>query len=96
MNSNYLQKQRSLKNLIIHFLFLTLIALSKCQPDNPEESDTAICGGFLKFADDYPELKTIVIDTYDFFIDLAEAESLRLYNKQSTIRDRVEERESQG
>ena len=57
MNSNYLQKQRSLKNLIIHFLFLTLIALSKCQPDNPEESDTAICGGFLKFADDYPELK---------------------------------------
>ena len=57
MNSNYLQKQRSLKNLIIYLLFLSLIALSKCQPDNPEESDTAICGGFLKFADDYPELK---------------------------------------
>ena len=42
MNSNYLQKQRSLKNLIIYFLFLSLIALSKCQPDNPEESDTAL------------------------------------------------------
>ena len=31
---------------------------------------------------DYPELKTIIIDTYDFFIELAEAESIRLYNKQ--------------
>ena len=31
---------------------------------------------------DYPELKTIVIDTYDFFIELAEAESIRRYNKQ--------------
>jgi len=31
---------------------------------------------------DYPELKTIVIDTFDFFIELAEAESIRQYNKQ--------------
>ena len=31
---------------------------------------------------DYAELKTIVIDTYDFFIELAEAESIRQYNKQ--------------
>ena len=31
---------------------------------------------------DYPELKTIVIDTFDFFIELAEVESIRQYNKQ--------------
>ena len=31
---------------------------------------------------DYPERKTIVIDTFDFFIELAEAESIRQYNKQ--------------
>lgn len=33
-------------------------------------------------SEDYAELKTIVIDTYDFFIELAEAESIRQYNKQ--------------
>ena len=32
-------------------------------------------------SEDYPELKTVIIDTYDFFIDLAEEEALRLYNK---------------
>ena len=31
---------------------------------------------------DYPDLKAVVIDTYDFFIELAEAESIRQYNKQ--------------
>ena len=33
-------------------------------------------------SEDYAELKTVVIDTYDFFIELAEAESIRQYNKQ--------------
>lgn len=33
-------------------------------------------------SEDYADLKTIVVDTYDFFIELAEAESIRLYNKQ--------------
>ena len=28
-------------------------------------------------SEDYAELKTVVIDTYDFFIELAEAESIR-------------------
>ena len=37
---------------------------------------------------DYTNLKTIVIDTYDFSIELAEAESIRQYNKQ--CRDRGE------
>ena len=40
---------------------------------------------------DYPELKTVVIDTYDFFIDLAEAESLRLYNKQCRERGKTDD-----
>ena len=57
MNSNNLQKQRRLKNIFIYILFLSLITLSKCQPDNLEESDTVICGGFLKFSEEYPELK---------------------------------------
>ena len=57
MNSFNLLKQRRLKNILIYFLFLSLITLIKCQPDNPEESDTVICGGFLKFSEDYPELK---------------------------------------
>lgn len=39
---------------------------------------------------DYPELKTIVIDTYDFFIELAEEESIRRYNKQCRERGEVE------
>lgn len=39
---------------------------------------------------DYPELKTIIVDTYDFFIDLAEAESIRLYNKQCRERGEVD------
>ena len=57
MSSFNLLKQRRLKNILIYFLFLSLITLTKCQPDNPEESDTVICGGFLKFSEDYPELK---------------------------------------
>jgi len=57
MNSFNLLKQRRLKNILIYLLFLSLITFSKCQPDNPEESDTVICGGFLKFSEDYPELK---------------------------------------
>ena len=57
MNPKYFLKQRSLKNLVAYLLLLSLITLSKCQPDNTEESDTAICGGFLKFSDEYPELK---------------------------------------
>ena len=40
---------------------------------------------------DYPDLKTIVIDTYDFFIDLAEAESIRLYNKQCRERGKLDD-----
>ena len=39
---------------------------------------------------DYAELKTIVIDTYDFFIDLAEEESIRLYNKQCRERNEAD------
>lgn len=39
---------------------------------------------------DYAELKTIVVDTYDFFIDLAEAESIRLYNKQCRERNEAD------
>ena len=57
MSSFNLLKQRRLKNILSYFLFLSLITLIKCQPDNPEESDTVICGGFLKFSEDYPELK---------------------------------------
>ena len=57
MSSFNLLKQRRLKNILIYFLFLSLITLIKCQPDNPEESNTVICGGFLKFSEDYPELK---------------------------------------
>ena len=57
MNPKYFLKQRSLKNLVAYLLLLSLITLSKCQPDNTEESDTAICGGFLKFSEEYPELK---------------------------------------
>ena len=57
MSSFNLLKQRRLKNILIYFLFLSLITVIKCQPDNPEESDTVICGGFLKFSEDYPELK---------------------------------------
>ena len=30
---------------------------------------------------DYPDLKVLVIDTYDYLIDIAEEESIRLYNK---------------
>jgi hypothetical protein len=39
---------------------------------------------------DYPNLRTIVIDTYDFFIELAEAESIRQYNKQCRERGEVD------
>ena len=40
---------------------------------------------------DWTDLKTVVIDTYDFFIDLAEAESIRLYNKQCRERNKADE-----
>ena len=40
---------------------------------------------------DWANLKTIVIDTYDFFIDLAEAESIRLYNKQCRERGKLDD-----
>jgi len=53
-----LKKQRSFKEAINHIILLCLIILSQCQQDNiQEESDTAMCGGFLKFLDEYPELK---------------------------------------
>ena len=52
------KKQRSLKDLIIYILLISLIIISSCQQDNlQEESDTVICGGFLKFSEEYPELK---------------------------------------
>ena len=57
MNSNKFLKQRRLNFFIISALFLSLISISQSQPDTPEESDTAICGGFLKFSEEYPELK---------------------------------------
>ena len=60
MNSRKIKKQRSLFNYLLLILFLSLIIISKCDPDNsdnPEEPDTVICGGFLKFSEDYPELK---------------------------------------
>ena len=40
---------------------------------------------------DWVDLKTVVIDTYDFFIDLAEAESIRLYNKQCRERGKLDD-----
>lgn len=40
---------------------------------------------------DWADLKTVVIDTYDFFIDLAEAESIRLYNKQCRERGKLDD-----
>ena len=53
-----LNKQRRFYYFIINILLLSLIKLSLCQQENiSEESDTVICGGFLKFSDDYPELK---------------------------------------
>ena len=50
------KKQRSF-DLISWILLLSLLK-SSCQQDNiQEEIDTVICGGFLKFSDEYPELK---------------------------------------
>ena len=47
-------RQRSLKYILI----LSLIILSSCEQENiQEEVDTVICGGFLKFSEDYPELR---------------------------------------
>ena len=57
MNSNKILKQRRLNFFIFCTLFLSLISISKCQPDTPEELDTVFCGGFLKFSEDDPELK---------------------------------------
>ena len=37
---------------------------------------------------DYPNLKVIVIDTYDQFCDIAEKESIRLYNKKLVAADK--------
>ena len=41
-------------------------------------------------SDDYADLKTIVVDTYDFYIELAEAESIRFYNKQCRERNEAD------
>ena len=57
MNLINLLGQRRLTYFLIYIFFISFITLSKCQPDNPEESDTVICGGFLKFSEEYPELK---------------------------------------
>jgi len=57
MNSNKTKKQRRFLNILFISLFLSLLVISKSQPDSPDESDTAICGGFLKFSEEYPELK---------------------------------------
>ena len=56
--SRIFKKQRSLNNLITYIILLSFYILSSCQQDNiAEDSDTVICGGFLKFLDKYPELK---------------------------------------
>ena len=41
-------------------------------------------------ATDYPNLKTVVIDTYDQLFDLAEREAIRLYNKKNTDKPKAE------
>ena len=54
------KKQRSLIN-ISYILLISLIILSSCDIDNiPDEADTVICGGFLKFSEEYPELKKTI------------------------------------
>ena len=57
MNSNKAQKQRRFINILICLLLLSLITLSKSQSDIPDESEQVVCGGFLKFSEDYPDLK---------------------------------------
>ena len=58
MRSKGLKKQRSLTYLINLISILSLIILSICEQENiSDEADTVICGGFLKFSDEYPSLK---------------------------------------
>ena len=53
-----LKRQRIPKNIIYLISFISLIILSICEQDNiSDESDTVICGGFLKFSEEYPFLK---------------------------------------
>ena len=51
------KRQRSLKDFIIYIVLLSLIILSSCNQEFQDDSDTIICGGFLKFSEDNPELK---------------------------------------
>ena len=58
MLSTVLKRQRIPKNIIYLISFISLIILSICEQDNiSDESDTVICGGFLKFSEEYPFLK---------------------------------------
>ena len=58
MRSKGLKRQRSLSNIINLITILSLIILSICEQENiSDEADTVICGGFLKFSDEYPSLK---------------------------------------
>ena len=58
MSSKEFKRQRSLKNIINLITFLSLIIFSLCEQDNiSDEPDTVICGGFLKFSEEYPSLK---------------------------------------
>ena len=53
-----LKRQRSLNNLIYLITFLSLIVFSLSEQENiSEEPDTVICGGFLKFSEEYPSVK---------------------------------------
>ena len=82
MNSNKIIKQRSFFNYLLFILFLSLIFLSKCDQDTPEEIDTVICGGFLKFSEDYPDLKKKIdyskIQVQSFTKDMILKESTNL------------------
>ena len=52
------KRQRSPKNLLYLISLLSLIIISLCEQDYiSEEGDTVICGGFLKFSEEYPSLK---------------------------------------
>ena len=56
--STVFKRQRIPKNIIYLISFISLIILSICEQDNiSDESDTVICGGFLKFSEELPFLK---------------------------------------
>ena len=57
MYSNETKKQRRFINFLLISLFFSLISISLSQQEIPDEADTVICGGFLKFSEEYPELK---------------------------------------